>query len=541
MHFISLTILLVALYLPVFGQQRYLVMFKDKANSPYSLDNPSQYLSPRAIQRRQRQQISITKKDLPVNPSYLNEVKAKGAKVLFPSKWLNAAIVEASETVINNVKTLSFVKSVGIPVGTLNTNDYISVQKESPSLKPSEDIDYGKAATQNKLLGVEEMHKQGYTGKGILIALMDAGFDKANQNPLLAGIQIIDSYDFIDRESDVYDDDSHGTKVLSTIAANSKGVMVGTAFEASFCLYRTEDTRSETRFEEIFWTIAAERADSLGVDIISNSLAYSTFDNPDISYNPQNLNGDYAIISQAADWAASTGILVVTSADNLGNDSWRKISFPADADSVLTVGAVNFENKKASFSSVGNTTDKRIKPDVAALGENAYVALSNGIPSLGSGTSYAAPQIAGFAAGLWQAFPTLTNMQILKSIQLSGNQITKPDSLLGYGIPHFSRAKEAATQIISAVEKNTPLQAVKAYPNPLRTPSVYLDFPDALFGKQVEIKLFDLTGHKIFDKVFKINSTQMLVEFGKSLEYAQQIFLLQLKVDKEVAVLKLKG
>jgi subtilisin family serine protease len=530
-------------YLPVFGQQRYLVMFKDKVNSPYSLDNPSQYLSARAIQRRQKQQISITKKDLPVNPSYLNEVKAKGAKVLFPSKWLNAVIVEASETAINEVKTLSFVKSVGIPVGTLNTNEYIQHQEnqEFSLLNPTEDIDYGKATIQNKLIGVDEMHKQGFTGKGMLIALMDAGFDKANQNPLLAGIQITDSYDYIDRESDVYDDDSHGAKVLSTIAANGKGLMVGTAFEASFCLYRTEDTRTETRFEEVFWTIAAERADSLGADIISNSLAYSTFDNPDISYTTQNINGDYAIISQAADWAASTGILVVTSADNLGNDSWRKISFPADADSVLTVGAVNFENKKANFSSIGNTVDKRIKPDVAALGENAYVALSNGAPTLGSGTSYAAPQMAGFAAGLWQAYPSLTNMQILKAIQLAGSQVTKPDSLLGYGIPHFARAKEAAAGLVSAIEKNTPLQTVKAYPNPLRTPSVYLDFPNELFGKYVEIKLFNLTGHKIFDKVFKIESPQLLVEFGKSLEYAQQIFLLQLKVDKEVAVLKLKG
>ncbi|MCS6832447.1 MAG: S8 family serine peptidase, partial [Flammeovirgaceae bacterium] len=465
---------------PFLGQQRQLVLFKDKTNSPYSLENPTQYLSLRAIARRQRQGIPIQRRDLPVNPSYVNELKNKGAKVLYTSRWLNGAVVEANASVLSSLQTLSFVKSVGIPVGVVHTSHYA---EHRPN-----DIDYGRAAAQNKMLGIDEMHRQGYKGKGIIIAVMDAGFERVKQNPLMTGIDILDTYDFVDNETDVYDDDSHGAKVLSTIAANGKGIMVGAAFEASFYLYRTEDVRSETRLEEVYWTIAAERADSLGADIISNSLAYSTFDAPDISYTLENLNGDYALISQAADWAASTGMLVVTSADNLGYNTWRKISFPADADSVLAVGAVTPDGRRAGFSSVGNTVDNRIKPDVVALGENAYVLLSNGVPILASGTSYSAPQVAGLAAGLWQAFPHLSNMKLLEIIRLSGSQMSKPDSLLGYGIPHFTRAKELAAQVVTSSEKNMALQNVKAYPNPLRTPSIYLDFPDILLGKEIEIK-----------------------------------------------------
>ncbi len=491
------------------AQNQYLVVFKDKANSTYSVNKPKEFLSERSIQRRAKQKIAITERDLPPNTAYLAELSKAGAKVLFKSRWLNAALIETNNATLDKILKFSFVKGLegagDIRNARLNTDAGFKTKKDKFAVEHI--ADNGLSQTQLAMLGADKLHQRGFKGEGMLIAVLDAGFLNANNltffKDLYAENRVVGTYDFVANEKSVYEDDNHGTRVLSCMAAYEDGKIVGTAYKASYLLLRTEDTASETRREEANWLFGAEMADSVGVDVINSSLGYTTFDDPRQDYKRADLNGDRALATRAADWAAQAGILVVTSAGNEGNDSWKYIGTPADADSVIAVGAVSASRVIASFSSYGPSADGRVKPELAAMGQSTLVGGANNIVVNSNGTSFASPLLAGFAASFWQAYPEFNNMQIRDFLIRSASQYESPDDRLGYGIPNFEKAAQLAEleQLITVIKKES--RDVAVFPNPFneKTGAVKVWILKDNAGKNFEFNLVDLTGKVIWSMV----------------------------------------
>ncbi len=471
---------------------RYLIYFKDKASTPFSVQKPEAFLSQRAIARRQRQGIAITAADFPVNPTYIQAVRQTGAKVFFTSRWFNAALLEATDTQWAAIKALPFYKGTerNLPIAPAGTPGVARLGAVYDKFGTQETIDYGRTLGQLTMLGIPETHEKGFHGEGMFIAVLDAGFPKANElgylKPIFDSKRMLDTYDFVSRKTNVYDNHPHGLNCLSIIGAEQPGLMVGAAYKASFALYRTENDLSETPYEEATWIMAAERADSLGVDIISSSLGYNQFDNSVYDYTIKDLDGRTALISKAALHAARRGILVVSSAGNSGNDPWKFITPPADADSVLAIGAVFANRSYVAFSSIGPTADGRIKPDVAAQGAGTTIGNTNGGASSGSGTSFSAPLIAGMAAVVWQEFPYLTAQQLIKVLQEAGDRAANPDNLLGYGVPTVQRAQEIVVRDYAS------LNAV-LYPNPT-SEAVYLRFGENRVPIATEAQILNTAG-----------------------------------------------
>lgn len=506
--------------------KRYLIYLKDKIGSPYNIAKPQEFLLEKAIQRRKNQNIAIQIKDLPVNASYIAQIQNQGATIWYASKWLNAVLIEANQTTLDKVKSLSFVKTEELVTpkqAKTSTKSIKNTEIDKPkkgngikNLEINAPADYGNAFTQVKMIGADLMHKQGFRGQGMTIAVFDSGFENAPNLPffnhLFENNQILGTYNLVNNNTEVYNVGTHGLQVLSTIAAYQKGKMIGTAPEANFYLFRTEDTQSEYKIEEVNWLIAAEKADSLGVDVINSSLGYTTFDDESMNYNYQLLDGNTAIITQAADFAAATGMLVVTSAGNEGNDDWQYVSAPADADSVLTVGATDKEGNYVSFSSLGPTSDKRIKPNISAQGLSATVGTPSGYIGQNSGTSFSSPIICGFAAAFWQANPTLTNMEVIDILQASASQANQPDSLLGYGIPNFSKAQDIVAKRIQRAKTGFYI-----YPNPNDdTQTLKLILSEAYQGKDIKLIVTDSQGSSILEKQISKASKEYVIEQSKS-------------------------
>jgi serine protease AprX len=333
----------------------YLVQFKDKNASEYSVDKPSEYLSAKAIERRQVQHIPINSTDLPVNINYINQVKAVDVSILNHSKWLNAITISGADVnKINAIKVLSCVKSISKIKDASNPqlstkfdveqkSKISTLEKSNNSSATSTALNYGLSYSQAHQLNVDCLHAMGYMGQGVTIAVLDAGFQDVNILPAFDSLRmnnrLLGTWDFVMGDSMVFEDNIHGMEVLSCMTGNLPGELIGTAPKANFWLLRTEDAGSESISEEVNWLLGAEFADSVGADVINSSLGYTTFDNSANNHTYADLDGNTTIITKAADWAASKGILVVSSAGNYGTGPWYKIGAPADADSILTVGA----------------------------------------------------------------------------------------------------------------------------------------------------------------------------------------------------------
>ncbi|WP_223860665.1 S8 family serine peptidase [Spirosoma validum] len=490
---------------------KYLVLLRDKANSPYSVSKPDQFLSTRSIQRRQKQNIAVLERDLPVNPSYVTQLQQAGAKIWYTSRWLNAVLIEASDATLSAVQKLSFVKGLefnralsktqAVSEPRVNSVKTYSTQKTVAADPP---LDYGVSVDQITQIGVDKMHQQGYHGENILIGVLDAGFLNADKvsflKPLFDEKRILSTYDFVNKETSVYEDDSHGLEVLSAIAATTDKQLYGTAYKSSFILLRTEDAPTEKQIEEANWLFGAEYADSAGVDVINSSLGYFEFDDASTNYTYQNMDGKTALCTRAAQIATETGMIVVVAAGNEGSSAWRYIDAPADAASVLAIGAVTQTGQRASFSSFGPSADGRVKPDLAARGQGDVVGKPNGTIGLENGTSIASPLIAGLVAGFWQANPTLTAAQVTDVLRRSGSQFSSPNNELGYGIPNFDRASTIAKSLGPlAVDPGTiPLLL---FPNPFNDTeplSVQLEGLNAT--TPVDASLADLSGRLLWQK-----------------------------------------
>lgn len=438
---------------------RYIIRFKDKGTNPYSISNPSQYLTARAIARRTRYSIPIDSADLPITPRYIDSIRLAGAvTILNSSKWMNQVAIQTNDVAaLNKINTFPFVLSAAPLAPLTQTVNPVRKQLEIPENKiisgttvPQNNIvadyySYGQSFGQVHIHNGEFLHNRGFRGQGMQMAVIDAGFLNYLTIPTFDSIrnngQVLGTWDFVTNNASVNEDHPHGTNCLSTIAANMPGTFVGTAPKTSFYLYRTEDAATEYPVEEQNWAAAAERADSLGVDICSVSLGYFNFDNALFNYTYANMNGNTTMIARAADIAAKKGMLIVVANGNEGTSAWKYLISPADADSVMAVGAVNTNGVVGSFSSYGPSSDGQIKPSVAAVGVGAIVAnTSNGQPVSGNGTSFACPNMAGLATCLWQAFPEVNNMNIITTMQQAGNRTANPDDRTGYGIPNMKKA-----------------------------------------------------------------------------------------------------
>ncbi len=388
---------------------KYWIQFTDKAGSPFSLSQPQDFLSPRALERRMHQQIPLIENDLPVNPHYIDSVLSYGVKLHSRSKWFNAITIETMEpAVLGAIQSLPFVANTQKVLRYQSTRAGEPEEPAPSSLKVELDTqnfyDYGIAFPQIEMLNGHILHNSGFRGAGIHIAVIDAGFLNTDTIPMFDSLrsqgQILGTWDFVDKEESVYEDFSHGMKVLSVMAANAPGEIIGTAPEAHYWLLRSEDAVTEYLVEEDNWIAAAEFADSVGADILNTSLGYNLFQDSSTDHSYADMDGNTTRITIASDIAAAKGMLVVNSAGNTGMSSWNYIVAPADGDSVLAVGAVDEWGEYAAFSGKGPSYDGRVKPNVCAMGASTVIAANDGSIAIGSGTSFSSPIIAGAARSL---------------------------------------------------------------------------------------------------------------------------------------------
>ena len=486
---------------------KYLITLKDKANSPYSVSKPLEFLSQRSVTRRAKQNIAVVTRDLPVNPAYVTEIKKTGAKVWFTSRWMNAVLVQTSATNIQTILKLPFVKGFDGINPLDSPTDRTARTASKFETEGTQTFDYGSSKTQVEMIGADAMHDAGFKGEGMLIGVLDEGFNNANNvtafKPLFDEKRVVGTYDFVNKKSNVYDAGDHGTEVLACMGAFLEGKMIGTAPKASYLLLKTEDSNSESLLEEANWLFGVEYADSVGVDLINSSLGYNTqMNDPKMNHTYAQMDGNTTIAARAADWAAAAGIVCVVSAGNDGQSSWKYVATPADADSVLAVGAVTATKTYALFSSQGNPTDKRIKPDVSAMGQSSVFIAPNGAVVTGSGTSFASPILCGMVAGYWQANPTLTAMEVMANVRKAGSQADKPDRILGYGIPVLFKRPLAVEGEISEI--------FKAYPNPTNN-SITIELLETNL-KNYEANLMDISGKNYWNETLKNRSQTFSVE-----------------------------
>jgi serine protease AprX len=482
---------------------QYLLVFRDKAGTSFSTSQPEKFLSARAVARRQRQGIAITERDLPVTAAYVQGLRTAGAKVLYTSRWLNAALVEATSAQVTTMLALPYVLRLetGRVLNNVNARQNAEATTQQTYQKfgtTADEPNYGNAATQLRQMGVDQMHAQGYRGEGMLIGLLDSGFLRANTVPFLQTLfsekRIVATYDFPDREPNVYNDHDHGLNVLSIIGGEQVGQLYGPAFKASYVLLRTEIAASENPVEEAYWLLGAEYADSVGVDVINSSLGYNTFDNAADNHKYADLDGKTTLVTRAATWAGEAGMVVCISAGNSGSNAWKYITAPADSPAVLSIGAASITEQYVGFSSIGPTADGRLKPDLVALGSSTVHGQPNGVIAYGDGTSFSSPLVAGLAAGFWQAFPALSAAQVRDYLRKSGTLAAAPTNFLGNGIPSFPRAAKAAGPLATTEPADLSL-----FPNPLVGPaSLQVRWLAVGATEAIEVRISDLAGRTVY-------------------------------------------
>jgi len=526
-----LIVLFLLVYKLTFSQEHAWVYFKDKPDEAAFLANPLTMLTQKALDRRAKQNIGLDTKDIPIPISYISAVRdAVGVEVKAKSKWLNALHIMGSVTDIKALTSLSFVKSVDFAANDLNNKTQVSKHKRN-KFETQTNFNYGGSANQIEMLKGDVLHQKDFTGQGMTIAVMDGGFPGVNTLSAFQRMrdnnQIKGGYDYVQRNTNFYTGISHGTSVLSTMAGFVDGQLIGTAPDADYYLFITEDGPNEIPLEESLWVEAAEKADSLGVDIINTSLGYSTFSDARYNYTYADMDGKTAFITRGADIAFSRGMLIVNSAGNSGNKPWHYITAPADGFNVLTIGAVDGNEVVTNFSSFGPSADGRIKPDVNAKGGGTTIVNSAGNITTGNGTSFSSPIICGVIACFWQANPTKTNAEIIKAIKESGHLFNNPTAQEGYGIPNF----EAALNTLDVDEFFT--ANFKIYPNPFQD-KLQVDITD--ISDKIEVSIYDAYGRKILKQQLSQQHTTINTQL-----LSQGIYLVQIKQDgnsKSFKVLK---
>lgn len=485
------------------AQEFVLIKFNDKPSAATYLSNPTSMLSQKALDRRAKYNIELNMQDVPVEQSYIVQVEALGIQPVVISKWFNGIFAEVNETQMAQVEGLSFVQGIETfvkdPGAPKNKSQLV---QDKFTVEDSEtDFVYGNTEAQVTQLKLDYLHELGFTGQGITIAVLDAGFPGVDVVSGFAYLRnngkIKGGYNFVDDDSFFYTRGTHGTMVLSTMGGYIENQYVGTAIDADYYLFITEKTEEEIPQEEVWWIAAAERADSIGVDVINTSLGYNEFDDGRYNYTYEHMDGQTAFITRGAQIAAEKGIMVVNSAGNSGNDEWHYITAPADGIDVFTIGSVNGNGQSSGFSSYGPTADGRIKPDVSARGSSAYIIRPNGDIDSGSGTSFSSPIMAGAMACIIQAFPGIHPTIMRQKVRQSANHFNNPTNQMGYGIPNFEDAYNDLLSVSDASLENE----ITIYPNPTN------GLVNIQSGKEIKSVQLVSTEGKVVRK--NLNSTQI--------------------------------
>jgi hypothetical protein len=525
---------------------KYAVHFTDKDNTPYSINEPEAFLSQKAIDRRAKYNISIKENDLPVDPQYIQDVlnAVEGAELVIEVKWLNAIIISLTDTTqissIHDLPMVAMTKLVYLPDGKSSkdklayTIDNIDVY---PPLKSTTEYDsafYGGGWVQISQLKGNILHEMGYTGEGMTIAVLDAGFINVDErtifNRLWENDQILGTANFVAPGMSVFDDHTHGTSVLSTMGGYWEGYLVGTAPDADYWLIRTEDGASEYLIEEYNWVAGAAFADSVGADVLNTSLGYTEFDDPSMDHTWEELNGDSTVITRGSNIAFSKGMLVVNSAGNSGNDAWTYVGAPADGVDVFSIGAVDENGEIAFFSSHGFPWSDDVKPDVVARGRNAYVAsaYSDDVgPS--NGTSFSSPIMAGMVTCLWQSQPNLSPFMIKQALYYSSDRFNNPDTLYGYGLPDF----EQAMNILGVQDSQESSNLMMVVPNPV------LDHFRIVLNQaseNLEWKVYNIQGQVVMSGVEEATQKELQLSLGNN---PSGIYFVEINQDGQVDQVKI--
>ncbi|MDN3667495.1 S8 family peptidase [Algibacter miyuki] len=521
----------------------------DKANVTTYLANPISMLTQKAIDRKNRHNVVIDERDVPINEKYISALKnATGITVMAKSKWSNAVHVRGKkcdiDALLNSQESLltpqkEFIDKVVFADRSKNITFKGENKKQTSKFETVvTTYDYGNAANQIEMFNGDKLHQEGYTGSGVTIAIMDGGFPNVNTmkgfEKLRNDGHIIDDYDFVNRDNDVYTNTftDHGTHVLSAMAGYfnddvAKKYYVGTAPDASYYLYITEDSNDENPVEESYWVEAVERADSLGVDIINTSLGYDDFDpGSKYDYNESAMDGKTAFITQGANIAFEKGLLLVTAA---GNAWGASIGAPADAPNTLTIGAVDYKGDYAMFSSAGTGYQSTIKPDVVAQGANVYVIKDNDAIGTTSGTSFSSPILAGGVACLWQVFPDLTNLELMDYIRESSSQYETPDFMMGHGIPDFEMVFNKIYPL--ATDNVSNISEIQVYPNPIEN-QFQVQLPAQIDG--ATLSLFNILGKRISTYVISNKSNPI-----DTTTLIKGVYILKVETPKEINTFRL--
>ncbi len=524
-------------------QYGFRVTFTNKDGGGYDLSKPTDFLSSRALDRRMRQSIAIDSNDLPVVQAYIDSVLKVSTGIYHSrSKWQNNCIILVNDTSqIPKLRALSFVQSARYiavflsPLHSISAPKMVQNEKKkkiNSQLKSTGSIAYyGDAFDQIKLANGDYLHDSGYRGKGKLIAVMDEGFHLVNTlagfDSLRTSGRIIDHYNFNLNQADVYGYSAHGTQILSTMAGILNGQYVGTAPDAEYALYVTENGSVEQPIEMDNLVAAMERADSVGADIITISLGYNTFDigGLDASLSLSDIDGKSSIAARGANTATQKGILVVSSAGNEGGSTWKKILTPGDADSVLTCGSVDINKNVAFTSGRGPNASGTRKPDLCMLGAPGIVFNNSGTTSAVGGTSIATPQLAGLAACLWEANPSANPYTLRQAIRQSAHMAASPNNDVGWGVPDFGKASLSLKKNIS----NDEARQIVLYPNPFKD-IINLRLVNNPSDQPIHWKLFSILGQQIAQG--QINTTgASTYSIDCSNITTTGTFILQLKID----------
>lgn len=497
-----IVILLLGIQWSSFSQSEafyYFVQFTNKG--PTSNSTISQYLSPKSLQKRKAYHIPITVQDFPVHQPYIDQtIRSTAAQLVYALKWPNGIVIKSvNELNQQELSQQPYVQQVQL-IKRQQKQFKSSIQKVEAAVA----YDYGKAKNQNEQIGIQHLHAKDWDGSNVQIAVFDNGFRFMDTLPVFQHLwknnKILGQFDLVDGDRNTIPHGQHGMNVLSTIGAANNSAITGTAPDAQFWLFRTEDNASETLLEEFNWAKAAEIADSLGVDIINSSLGYSEFDDTTTSHTYADLNGEKTPVTVAANTAFEKGILVVNSAGNSGNNPWHYIIAPADGKNVLAVGAVDSTRTLSPFSSRGPNAVGMIKPNVCATGWRVTVASSIGGAQLSNGTSFSSPIIAGAAACLMEAFPNATHQQVFQAIQEASDRYYQPNNEYGHGIPYFPFAVRLLEEYTKP--KTYPnadlVRDFIVYPNPAGE-HIMLSFFE-LQENEIDLAIYDASGKQVFTK-----------------------------------------
>lgn len=524
-------------------QYGFRISFTDKGGTTHSLSNPLAFLSQRAIDRRTVQNIIIDSTDLPVSPAYMDSVLTlTGGKVHMTSKWFNYTVLLLNDSSkIQDITGKPFIKSIeymayyatGLHKGTKTTNEATAKVTGSSAY-------YGATYNQSALVNGDYLHDIGWKGKGKLIAVFDEGFSGVNGAPafdsMMSSGRLKDQYNFAQASTNVFTNGQHGTTSLSTMAGNLPGTYVGSAPEADYALYITEIVGTEQVIEMDNIVAASERADSAGADVITISVGYDRFTHPvPFSLTYADIDGKTTIATKGVNMATTKGILTVVSAGNEGGGSWNYILAPADADSAITVGSVGLDKVPASNSSYGPNSLGTIKPNVCMPGAPAVVITTSTTPSFSNGTSFATPQLAGWAACLMQASGNFTPYQIRTAIEKSAHRYDDPGVQLGYGVPNFHYALELLN-VDEVVKMPDEHNWVTAGPNPFSSQlriKVYKE-------RNADLDLFisDISGRVVYKYYTKVNIGTQTISLDVP-QLSNGVYFLKVVSDEEEKVLKM--